>query len=126
MNTKTDLIGALMVHGESAHKRWMISKTEPKRECILYGEDDDLQEFSLSNKADRMDVVEALGEKHGICIGFWGVWNVWKCEDEEYDCDGDIHVDIKWTLLKWERTHEEAARAALKSLADIYLKEGEG
>ena len=68
-------------------------------------------ECDLTNKADRMDVVEALGAKHGIYIEWYA--DMWYPAGFDYQGEGF-------------KSHEEAVRAALESLAHIYLKEGEG
>ena len=107
MNTKTNLIGARLcgvpveVYGKSVFR-----STGGGTTCGI---------FSISNKADRMDVVEALGEKHGIGITYSVTYYHWTFE----------HVFDGWCGNLYD-SHEEATRAALESLADIYLKEGEG
>ena len=82
--------------------------------------------FSISNKADRMDVVETLGDRHEIGVMPWrwrdysGTqykgWRVWTGEEW-------LKPDIGFCgdELSFER-HEEATRAALLTLADEYLR----
>ena len=107
MNTKTrtDLIGKRLCGAE-------IPKTKGDAIIIQYL----LEGFSISNKADRMDVVEALGEKHGIAIVPTGSTSLPWCATN----DGEIGIGGGDNA-----SYEEATRAALESLADIYLKEGE-
>ena len=115
MNTKTDLIGARLC---GLDKEYEVTAA---LECVSLitlkdGEPHEwLRDFSISNKADRMDVVEALGEKHGIAIVPTGSTSLPWCATN----DGEIGIGGGDNA-----SHEEATRAALESLADIYLKEG--
>ena len=112
MNTRTreDLIGARLINQE--HRLNLDGKVYERA----------WSEFSLSNDADCMKVVRALGEKHCISVVSylgdddkpsrkWGLWGV----DVEQVANNNIFD-----------SHEEAVRAALTSLTHIYLKEGEG
>jgi len=111
-----DLIGARLVYGDED------SDTDGETAGIycpycsgIWGRKKAWRQFSISNKADRMDVVEALGEKHGISVGFFSPHgNGW----------------IEWSrgLLSKIQTgfdsHEEATRAALLTLKDEYAPDG--
>jgi len=141
MNTKTDLIGARLL-GYPLIEEWFVENgsTKPIKFCMegtnlrtrgtiflmlqypmaskmgvtsyWYKLGDTEYQgipFSLSNKADRMDVVEALGEKHGVYITRSDPNNYWATSNAT-----GLHD-----------TYEEATRAALESLADVYLKGGE-
>jgi len=121
--TRTDLIGALMVHGEQSVETDKESRVRVASRITSQNFFGKLgyknRKFSVSKRADRMDVVEALGVKHNIniiCTDHLGsrVWT-WEYESEDKQFGAGVF-----------RSHEEAARAALESLADIYLKEGEG
>ena len=110
MNTKTDLIGARVCgFMETIEEPWP-EKTLITGRKGLGGR----RAFSISNKADRMDVVEALAKRHGIGICGDGKGRCFLWYENEQKHVGD-YADS-----------EEATRAALEPLANVYLKEGEG
>ena len=120
MNTKTDLIGARLCGLDISIRH--IDGVNGGRKAVMYVEKYIEKEFSISNDADCMKVVRALGEKHCISVVSylgdddkpsrkWGLWGV----DVEQVANNNIFD-----------SNEEAVRAALTSLTHIYLKEGEG